>query len=352
MKNWIAAIAAAVALCAAQPTAAREKEAVTPSGRAEMVFAYTLVGDAVTAIGSKCMDRGWMITQQTNNQVVCEIPLGMWQSALTQMMIGNSYSSPPKSFVRVSFAQTGDHTRAQTQVWAETQMAFGQMQHHQYQDDGTYNNMLGFLAEAGAQLPVGTTFNSTAYLGVDGENATWQDGRRNRYGRQVTEVLPNTFGESVGLRIGDIIGKVNNRTMNDEAGFGTLLGRQRVGANMTLTVIREGQPVTIAGVARGRPTITALLRPSDIPAGENGVAMQMMVAMYGDQNTALTEYRRAKGLPEPVQPDSEVTAVASAEATARPPETELDRIRREAAEAQARLAEAEAKAAAASGGTF
>lgn len=343
MRMMIAAIAAATALCISQPADALEKDAVTPSGRAEMVFAYTPVGDAVTAIGSKCMDRGWMITQQTNNQVVCEIPLGMWQSALTQMLIGNSYSSPPKSFVRVSFAQTGDHTRVQTQVWAETQMAFGQMQHHQYQDDGTYNNMLGFLAEAGAQLPVGTTFNSTAYLGVDGENATWQDGRRTRYGRRVTEVLPNTFGQAVGLQVGDVIGKVNNRTMNDEAGLGTLLGRQRVGANMTLTIIRDGQPVTISGVARGRPTITSLLRQSDIPAGESGVAMQMLVAMYGDQDTALTEYRRAKGLPD--LPAATVTSLASAEAAAPPHETELERIRREAAEAQARLAEAEAKAA-------
>ena len=130
MRIIIAAIAAATALCISHPAEAFEKEAVTPSGRAEMVFAYTPIAEAVTAVGSKCMDRGWMITQQTNNQVVCEIPLGMWQSALTQMMIGNSYSSPPKSFVRVSLAQTGDHTRVQTQAWAETQMAFGQMQHH------------------------------------------------------------------------------------------------------------------------------------------------------------------------------------------------------------------------------
>lgn len=345
MRMFISAIAAAFAMFASLPAAALEKDAVTPSGRAEMVFAYTPLTDAVTAIGSKCMDRGWMITQQTANQVVCEIPLGFWQSALTQFMIGNQYSSDPKSFVRVSLAQTGEHTRVQTQVWAETQMAFGQTQHHQYQDDGTYNNMLGFLAEAGAQLPVGTTFNSTAYLGVDGENATWQDGRRNRYGRRVTEVLPNTFGQAVGIQVGDVIGKINNRTMNDETGFGTLLGRQRVGANMTLTVIREGQPVTISGVARGRPTITALLRPSDIPSGENGVAMQMLVAMYGDQGTALSEYRRAKGLPEPADVDGEAVAVASVEGPVQTPETELERIRREAAEAQARLAEAEAKAA-------
>jgi membrane-associated protease RseP (regulator of RpoE activity) len=345
MRMMIAAIAAAAALCAAEPANALEKDAVTPSGRAEMVFAFTPIADAVTAVGSKCMDRGWMVTQQTNNQVVCEIPLGMWQSALTQLMIGNRYSSDPKSFVRVSLAQTGEHTRVQTQVWAETQMAFGQMQHHQYQDDGTYNNMLGFLAEAGAQLPVGTTFNSTAYLGVDGENTTWQDGRRTRYGRRVTEVLPNTFGQSVGIQVGDIIGKINNRTMNDEAGFGTLLGRQRVGASMTVTLIRDGQPVTISGTARGRPTITALLRPTDIPAGENGVAMQMMVAIYGDQNTAFAQYRRAKGLPDPAAPVDETTAVAAAQMAVPPPETDLERMRREAAEAQARLAEAEARAA-------
>ncbi len=341
MRIWIAAVAAAVAVCLAQPTSAREKDAVTPSGRAEMVFAYTPISDAVTAVGSKCMDRGWMITQQTSNQVVCEIPLGMWQSAFTQLLIGNQYSSDPKSFVRVSLAQTGEHTRVQTQVWAETQMAFGQMQHHQYQDDGTYNNMLGFLAEAGAQMPVGTTFPSTPHLGIDGENTTWQDGRRTQFGYRVTRIHPNTFAQTAGFQVGDVVGKVNNRTMRDQAGFGTLLGRQRVGASMTLTIIRDGQPVTISGVARGRPTITTLLRPTDIPTGQTGVAMQMMVAVYGDQDTALAAYHRENGLPERTSPTVEQAGIANAAK----PETELERIRREAAEAQARLAEAEARAA-------
>lgn len=321
------AVFACVLLAVPMSVEAREKEATTPSGRAEMVFATIPLDQAVTKVSSACMDKGWMITSQINNQVVCEIPLGIWQGAFTQMLIGNRYSTPPKSFVRVSLAQVGEHTRAQTQVWAETQMAFGQMQHHQYQDDGTYNNMLGFLAQAGAQFPVGTTFTSAAYLGIDGEDATWQNGRRSQYGQRLKEVTERAPAHTWGVREGDILAKVNNRTFRDDAGFVALLNRQRVGQPMTVTVIREGQELTLSGTAQGRPTITTLVRPSDVPAGKLPVAMQIAAAHLGSVDAALQVVVASE--PDAVPAD----------------ETDLERMRREAADAQARLAAAEAEAA-------
>ena len=322
---------------------AREKEANTPSGRAEMVFAGVQLSDAVTSVSSACMDRGWMITSQINNQVVCEIPLGIWQSAFTQMMIGNSYSTPPKSFVRVSLAQVGEHTRAQTQSWAETQMAFGQLQHHQYQDDGTYNNMLTFLAQAGAQFPVGTTFTSAAYLGVEGEDATWQSGRRRQYGHVLTKVTERAPAHAWGAKAGDIVAKVNNRTFRDDAGFVALLNRQRVGQPMTITVVRDGQEIVLSGTAKGRPTITTLVRPSDVPAGQLPVAMQIAAAHLGSVDAA-REVVAAADIGSTTEPVTTAMAASAAGAPASA-ESDLERMRREAAEAQARLAKAEAEAA-------
>lgn len=304
---------------------AREKEANTPSGRAEMVFAAMPLDQAVAKVSSACMDRGWMVTNQISNQVVCEVPMGAWQSALTQLAIGNSYSTPPKQFVRVSLAQMGEHTRAQTQVWAETQMAFGQMQHHQYQDDNTYNNMLTFLGEAGAQLPIGTTFTAHAYLGIDGEAKTWPNGRRSQYGQTLKRVMEGAPAHAMGVRTGDVLTKVNNRTFRDEAGLAALLNRQRIGQPITVTVMRDSEELTFNGTAKGRPAITMLVRPADVPEGQRPLAMQIAAAHLGGIEGA----REAAGIAQVVEK----------------PETDLERMRREAAEAQARLAAAEAEAA-------
>ena len=288
-----------------------------------MVFAAMPLDQAVAKVSSACMDRGWMVTNQINNQVVCEVPMGVWQSALTQLAIGNSYSTPPKQFVRVSLAQMGEHTRAQ--VWAETQMAFGQMQHHQYQDDNTYNSMLTFLGEAGAQLPIGTTFTAHAYLGINGEATTWPNGRRSQYGQTLKRVMEGAPAHAMGVRTGDVLTKVNNRTFRDEAGLAALLNRQRIGQPITVTVMRNGEELTFNGTAKGRPAINMLVRPTDVPEGQRPLAMQIAAAHLGGIEGA----REAAGIAQVVEK----------------PETDLERMRREAAEAQARLAAAEAEAA-------
>lgn len=320
-------VVGSVLVLASTNAVAFEKHATTPSGRPEMVFAFTPLNTAVSQVSSGCMDNGWAVFSQSNNQVVCEVPMGLWQSVLTNMVIGNQYSTPAKQFVRVSLTQVGDHTRAQTQSWAETQMAFGQIQQQPYNDDGTYNNMLTFLAQSGAQFPVGTTFTSAPYLGVDGEAGSWQNGRRQAFGWTLTRVVDNAPAQKLGMQVGDVITKVNNRPFRDAQGFTNVLDRARVGQPLTITVMRNGVEQTFSTIAEGRPTITTLVRPDQIPEGETGVAMQMMAALMG-------------GIPQAQQ--------AAGMAPAKPveAESELHRLRREAIELQTRLAEAEAAASA------
>lgn len=320
-------VAGSVLVLASSNAVAFEKQATTPSGRPEMVFAFTPLNTAVSQVSSGCMDNGWAVFSQTNNQVVCEVPMGIWQSVLTNMVIGNQYSTPAKQYVRVSLTQVGDHTRAQTQSWAETQMAFGQIQQQPYNDDGTYNNMLMFLAKSGAQFPIGTTFTSAPYLGVDGEAGSWQNGRRQAFGWTLTSVVENAPAQKLGIQVGDVITKVNNRTFRDEKGLDTLLDRARVGQPLTITVMRSGVEQTFSTIAEGRPTITTLVSPDQIPEGQTGVAMQMAAALLG----GIAQAQQAAGM-APAKP---VEA-----------ESELDRLRREATELQARLAEAEAAASA------
>lgn len=331
MDVWKTGAVVAMALATASGASAKEKNAVTPSGRPEMVFAYSQLADAVVAVQSECMDLGWMVTSQTTNQVVCEIPMGVWQSALTQLAIGNSYSTTPKRFIRVSLAQVGENTRAQTQIWVETQMPFGQMRQEALTDDGAYNTSLDFLAQAGAQFPVGTTFNNMAFLGVNGEDASWQDSRRQRYGWRITSISEGNPADRLGLLVGDIIGKINNRTFDNQEGALAHLDRAQVGRPLALTVIRNGETMQFNTTAEGRPAITMLLRAEDIPQVEGATPAAAQIAVASLHS--LEAFKAANGM-----------APAPADEAPIPPETELERARREAAEAQARLAAMEAAA--------
>lgn len=306
-----------------------------------MVFGYTTLNDAVAQVQSKCMDKGWMVSSQTTNQVVCEIPMGIFQAALTQMLVGNSYSTTPEMFTRFSLAQVGDHTRVQTQTWAETQMAFGQMQQQAYSDDGTYNNMLGFLAESGAQFPVGTTFTSRAYLGVEGDDATWMNGRRSAYGYRIKNMIVGAPGSGLGLHDGDVVTEINGRGLRNTEAFTAALDRQRVGQAITITIQRDGQEMTLTGVAKGRPTITQIIRNTDVPPDLTPTGAQIAVATFGGVDQMYERYTATH--PGYIRPAPVVMAQAAA------PETEIERMRREAAEAQARLAAAEAAAGSAAG---
>jgi hypothetical protein len=241
------------------------KIALTPSGRAEAVFANMNLEQALNSVQSTCMDAGWMVTSQTSNQVVCEVPMSVWQSALAQMAIGNSYSTTPKMYARFSLAQIREHTRAQAQVWAETQMPFGQLRQEQFVDDNTFNNMLGFFAKAGAQLPVGTTFPSSAYLGVEIEPGTRLQDKRAIFAVHINAIVEESPGAKMGLLVDDMIIEVNGQKLKDIEGFSKALAKQKLGRPMSLTIVRDGVEKALSGIAEQRPPID-VLRPVRAPA--------------------------------------------------------------------------------------
>lgn len=319
--------ATVVAIAAIQPAAAvaADRFAVPPSGRTEMVFAWTNPTDAANAVSSTCMDAGWMIVSNSGNQVVCEVPMGMWQSALTQMLLGNRYSTTPRSFARFSMSQIGEHTRAQAMYWAETQMAFGQVQQHQYSDGDTHNNLSDFLAAAGAQYPVGTTFPHYAYLGIDAveRTETVRVGRRNLNGIRAAGLVPDGPAVRLGLQEGDLIVRVNNRTFRDVAGFFDRMSDARVGAPLTLVVIRGDQEMTLTGTAEGRPSIRLLVAPDE----------------RGEYASLLEAQMRRHLSEEPSSPSEVAEAPLGGDEAA--PDAVAD-ARRRLEEAQAALAAAEA----------
>ena len=228
-----------------------------------MVFAEVKLDEATSKVASACMDSGWMVAQQTSNQVVCEIPMGIMQSAMTQVLIGNSYSTPPKQFVRLSFAQTGDNTRVQSQVWVETQMPFGQVRQQQITGPEMNNSMMGFLGRAGAQPPVGTTYPNYAYLGIDINQAARVINKRSAIVFEATKIAPNSPAEQGGMLVGDVILKVNGKSFKDQADYFRMMHRLTIGTNFELQIERAGFEHTLVLMAQTRPPVRDLTLPSN-----------------------------------------------------------------------------------------
>ncbi|MGD9979570.1 MAG: hypothetical protein AB7H66_03185 [Hyphomonadaceae bacterium] len=126
---------------------------MTPSGRPEAVFAGRTVEEVQGLIASGCMDRGHMVVNSTPNQVQCQIEMGALQSALTQALIGNSYSTTPQQFVRFVITPASGNMRVQAQMWVQTQMAFGQMQTQEVNGAQQFNSVQSFLISMGGVAP-------------------------------------------------------------------------------------------------------------------------------------------------------------------------------------------------------
>lgn len=230
--------------------AAAERRVITPSGQPDVTFPSATLEQASGQIVSLCMNRGWQVVSQTTNQVVCEIPQNFGTTLVQQLLLGNSYSTTPRTFTRVSLAQVGANVRAQAAAWAETQMAFGQVRQHQYTDDATMDNLTMMLATAGGELPAGTRFTGT-YLGIEGTAQV--QGRTATL--PVRHVYANSTAAEAGLQVGDVITKLRNRTFQNEEEFTGRLNRIRNGERFPLTVRRNGQELTLNLVSRARPSV-------------------------------------------------------------------------------------------------
>jgi hypothetical protein len=231
------------------PVLAADKFFQTPSGQPEVTFKDTSLGDAASKVANNCMNAGWMIASQGSNQVVCEIRMDLMRSALTQVLIGNSYSTTPRSFVRVSMAQVGADVRAQANAWVETQMAFGQMRQQPYDDANTFNRLMNFLASAGGSLTPGSRRQGVLVGFAAQPEAIGGD----KVALNVNLVGKGTPAEKSGLRIGDRIFKVNGKSIKSMDDFIGKVGKVSYGAMYPLLITRDGAEQTLMLEARPWP---------------------------------------------------------------------------------------------------
>lgn len=230
----------------ASPALSRPPAASTPSGQPEAVFSGSVLSDAEGKIAGACMDKGWQVTNQTTNQVTCQIPFGGFKQALAGALLGNAYSTPPNIYAQFNMAQIGSDVRVQARAWMETQMAFGQTRTMPYDDSKSKTGLMSFLVSAGASLPNGTVFN-TPWIGF-----TQQTGDTSvMHVRHVFTVSP---AARAGLRVGDEITAINGKTFKNDADFSNRLAKIN-DPTFTLSISRDGQPLTLTVQRETAPAV-------------------------------------------------------------------------------------------------
>jgi len=162
MRNTVLLGAALIAAaCASAPvhTAAVD----TKSGRADALFYDTSPDEVISQLSGICMDSGLSVVGSTTTTLTCEANMSVGQSVMTKVAIGNSYSTAPRQFVRMSVAQIGENVRVQASSWVETQMAFGQIRKINIdQTPQQITELTSFLLSAGGRLAPG---DSITYKG-------------------------------------------------------------------------------------------------------------------------------------------------------------------------------------------
>ncbi|WP_338501534.1 PDZ domain-containing protein [Sphingomonas kaistensis] len=235
----------------ASPALADKYFAVTPSGATETLFAdkpQTVSGQ----LAARCMDAKWTVVSSTPNHVTCEAPLNMGQSILGQMLMGNSYSTPPRRFYRFGIAEINGISRVQATGWMELQMAFGQIKRNDFSGPEFHNSAMNFMASAGGKLPPGTTFPNHAVLGFESEQASL--GKINV--PRVTKIEPGSAAEKSGMQVGDLVTRVAGERLKSQNDYLDAAAKAASSSTYEVEVMRSGKALKLTLQRAFRPAWT------------------------------------------------------------------------------------------------
>ena len=76
--------------------------------------------------------KGILVQEASGNQVVCGKTMEGGDAVLAQLIVGNSYSTTPERKFRFIIYQSGADVKVTAQELIESQMAFAQMQKHEF----------------------------------------------------------------------------------------------------------------------------------------------------------------------------------------------------------------------------
>lgn len=143
-KNRIKFLAGAF-LCAALVACgtAPERIAATTSSYPEIEI-KTVDKDAIRSnLIRRNLDTGWSLEQETPSMLLFTKvdSSGSVGSAVTQALIGNRYSTPPKYELKYTLASYKDFTKVITHLSVSTQMAMGQINRMELNGNTDFNNL-------------------------------------------------------------------------------------------------------------------------------------------------------------------------------------------------------------------
>jgi len=245
------AVAAVVAASMATPAYADKLFAVTPSGAAEMLFPDKPTA-VVGKLSSRCIDVKWSVISSTPNEVVCEAPLNMGQSVLGQMLMGNSYSTPPRRFFRFNIGEVSGISRVQASGWMELQMAFGQTKRNDFAGAEFQNSIMVFMGGAGGKYPSGTTFPNHAVLGVDFQPIA--SGKMQLM--SVSNVYPDLPAKKAGILEGDVVTRVAGERLQSEDDYLDAAAKAASSPTYVVEILRAGKPMKFTVERAFRPAWT------------------------------------------------------------------------------------------------
>lgn len=259
MRYYVLA-ASALALATPLPAFADEFYAVTPSGATEMVFAEPLP-DVVGKLSTKCIDAGWTIATSTTNEVVCEAPMNFGQSLMGQLLMGNSYSTPPRRFFKYVVSTVNGVSRVQASGWMELQMGFGQVRRNDFSGPEFHNSAMTFLGTAGGQFPKGTSFPNHVYLGADMDSVP--DGKFTNL--RIKSFEPGSTAANAGFQVGDVITSVAKKRFKNAADLLDATARATKTETYPVEVLRGGSVVKLTVPRAYRPVWDVAVAPIAAP---------------------------------------------------------------------------------------
>lgn len=277
IMKFVKLLTATILVSATSPAYADKIFAVTPSGTTEMLFGQA-PATVVSKIGSRCMDVKWVVISSTPTEVTCESPMNTGQAMLGQMLLGNSYSTPPRRYFRFNVTEMNGISRVQAAGWMELQMAFGQTKRTDFTGPEFHNSIMTFLSGAGGKLPVGTTFPNHVVVGFDSDQVP--------YGRhqvpQIKSIVPGAAGERAGLQVGDLVVSIAGERLKSENDFLDALAEAAERPAYEIQVVRGGKTLKLTVERAFRPAWseavvaeqTASVASSPV-AGTNSVADEL-----------------------------------------------------------------------------
>lgn len=244
-------LVAAILLSAATPALADEYLAVTPSGMAEMLFVEKPAA-TIGKLSSKCIDAKWTVISSSQTELVCEAPLNFGQSLLGQMLMGNSYSTPPRRFFRFNVAEINGISRVQASGWMELQMAFGQMKRTDFAGPEFQNSVMSFMLASGGKYPMGTSFPNHAALGIEADDVP--QGKVMTF--RITQMAPESAAAKAGLQVGDVVTHIAGKQFKSMDDYLDATAKAAKTETYEVRFLRDGKPMKVPAPRAYRASIS------------------------------------------------------------------------------------------------